>query len=384
MVRKLYYKLIERIESPEALVITGMRRVGKTMVLKEVYKNLVSQNKVFLDLENPIHQKYFEADNYDAIKYQLEVLGIDTSRRAYIFLDEIQHVRHLPSIVKYLSDHYHYKFFLTGSASFYLKNLFSESLAGRKIIYELFPLDFEEFLMLKGEKLKVPTGEVTDALYETILPLYREYITYGGFPAVVQKTSHEEKKEALGDIFTAYFEKEVLQIGEFRNNQLMRDLILLLSSRVGSRIEVQKLASELGTTRVTINAYLAFLEGTYFLSLIAPFSTNRDIEIRGAKKVYMNDSGLVQYLGKVSFGAVLENAIFHQLRSHGDITYYQRKSGVEIDFIVDGTYGWEVKTRATMQDITRLTALIREIGLKKGTAVSFEQVKLPVIYGFQI
>lgn len=384
MKRKLYQKILDRIESAEAIVVTGMRRVGKTVLLRQLYDAVPSQNKIFLDLENPVNQKYFEEKNYESIRYEFEVLGINSTKRAYIFLDEIQFVRNVPSVVKYLMDHYPYKFFLTGSASFYLKNLFSESLAGRKILYELFPLDFEEFLQLKGQAFVIPRGKTNESLYRTFIPFYREYLEYGGFPGVVGKPTAAEKKEALEEIFTSYFNKEVLGIGEFRNNAVVRDLILLLAARVGSKIDVQKLAAELGTTRITIGEYLSFLEGTYFLTLLAPHSTNRDTEIRGAKKVYLCDTGLANILGKREFGAVFENMVFHQLRPRGEAKYYQRKSMVEVDFVVNGTEAWEVKTKAGRQDVVRIKRLCKEFGLKKNHVVSLEWTDVPVLYGFQL
>lgn len=383
VIRKLFKQIIARIDVSEAIVITGMRRVGKTTLIKQVYDSIDNKNKIFLDLENPINQKYFEEENYEVTKYQLEVLGIDFSKRGYIFLDEIQFVHNLPSVVKYLMDHYQSKFFLTGSSSFYLKNLFSESLAGRKIIYELFPLDFEEFLQLKESKLIVPK-QINEAIYRTVIPLYKEYIEFGGFPGVVIKQSLEEKREALNEIFTTYFNKEVLNIGGFRNNQVVRDLMLLLINRVGSKIDVQKLSKELGVTRITINEYLAFLEGTYFISLISPFSTNKDVEIRTAKKVYLCDSGLVSSLGDVPFGNVFENAIYHQLRLKGVVNYYQRKSGVEIDFMLDRQSAWEVKTKADSYDITKLQKLAKTVKINTVNVISFEYSSAPVVYGFQL
>ncbi len=119
------------------LPLTGMRRTGKTTLLNHIFGSIESQNKIFLDLENPINRKYFEEENYERIKKSFEFMGIDFETRAYIFLDEIQFVKNLPSIAKYLIDHYRVKFILTGSASFYMKNLFTESLAGRKYIFEL-------------------------------------------------------------------------------------------------------------------------------------------------------------------------------------------------------------------------------------------------------
>lgn len=383
VIRKLFNKIISRIETPEAIVVTGMRRVGKTTLLQQVYDSIKSGNKIFLDLENPVNQKYFEEENFEAIKYKFQTLGMDLSKKSYIFLDEIQNVSNLPSVVKYLIDHYQIKFFLTGSSSFYLKNLFSESLAGRKIIYELFPLDFEEFLALKESKLQVPE-KITKSIYQTIIPLYKEYIEFGGFPGVVTKTSVEEKREALMDIFSAYFNKEILNIGGFRNNQAVRDLMLLLISRVGSKIDVQKLAKELGITRVTVMEYLAFLEGTYFISLVAPYSTSKDTEIRLAKKVYLCDSGLVNNIASTPFGSLFENTVYHQLRTEGAMNYYQRKSGVEIDFILNKQIAYEVKTKATVFDQSRLQRLVKELKLKIGNIVSFEYSDIKTIYGFQL
>lgn len=383
MKRKLYAKIVDRIGAPEAIVVTGMRRVGKTTLLKQVYDALDTNNKIFLDLENPINQKYFSEENYEEIKYTLETLGINFSEKAYVFLDEIQFTPNIPSVVKYLTDHYQLKFFLTGSSSFYLKNLFSESLAGRKIIYELYPLDFEEFLLLKDKKLQIPQS-VKEPIYQTLIPLYREYVEFGGFPAVITKNSQEEKRESLNEIFTTYYNKEVLNIGGFKNNQIVRDLMLLLISRVGSKVDVQKLSSELGITRVTLKEYLAFLEGTYFISLVSPYSTNKDTEIRGAKKVYLCDSGLAHILGKVSFGSIFENAIYHQLRTKGEVKYYQRKNNVEIDFILNGELALEVKTKANEHELSRINKLVKELGLNKGQVISFEYTDNPVLYGFQI
>jgi len=123
--RNLYEKIKPVIGSPEDIIITGMRRVGKTTLLRYIMNNIVSENKMFLDLENPSNQKYFEEENYDKIVDNLKFLGLDLRKKSYVFIDEIQFVKNIPSVVKYLHDHYKIKFFLSGSSSFYLKNLFS-------------------------------------------------------------------------------------------------------------------------------------------------------------------------------------------------------------------------------------------------------------------
>jgi len=172
--RDLFDKIEKYIDSPEAIVITGMRRTGKTTTLNYFYKKVSSINKIMLDLENPLNRKYFEEINYERIKSTFEILGIDFSNKPFIFLDEIQFVRNLPSIVKYYVDHYKVKFFLTGSASFYLKNLFTESLSGRKYIFELFPLTFREFLWFKESSLTFPVDlqNISKPIFDTFANLY--------------------------------------------------------------------------------------------------------------------------------------------------------------------------------------------------------------------
>jgi len=108
-------------------------------------------------LENPLHRKLFEEENYDNIWNNLANFGISREDKSYIFLDEIQNLPQVNSAIKYLYDHWPVKFFLTGSSSFYLKNLFSESLAGRKLVFELFPLTFREFLGFKEINKDFPT-----------------------------------------------------------------------------------------------------------------------------------------------------------------------------------------------------------------------------------
>ncbi|NOX20338.1 MAG: ATP-binding protein, partial [Nitrospirae bacterium] len=280
--RKIYKEIMKYLDSPEAIIITGMRRTGKTTLLKYIYGNIRSENKIFIDMENPINRRYFDEEDYENIKTSFELMGVNFRKKCYIFIDEIQFVKNLPSVVKYFIDHYNVKFFLTGSASFYLKNLFTESLTGRKFIFELYPLSFEEFLLFKESKLRIPenTEKLSKAVFSKLSDLYNEYILFGGFPAVVLKPSIEEKRMALNEIFTSFFNLEVLQLGDFRRNEVIRDLILLLSERIGSRIDIQKLSRYLGVSRPTIKEYLNFLEGTYLISFVRPFSSGKDTEIR--------------------------------------------------------------------------------------------------------
>lgn len=388
LIERLLYKQIKPyFQSLEAIVITGMRRTGKTSLLQFIYQHLPFANKLFLDLENPLNHKYFEETNYEKIKSDLEILGLKFDQRPYLFLDEIQLVKNLPSVVKYLIDHYKVKCFLTGSASFYLKNLFSESLSGRKYLFELFPLTFREFLLFKKSKIVLPKNSksITQPVFETLSNFYDEYILFGGFPEVVLKKNIEEKKKSLENIFSSFFQSEVLRLGDFKKNKVVRDLMMLLISRIGSKLDIQRLSQELGVSRPTIYEYLAFLEGTYFIHLIRPFSKNRDVELRKIPKIYLCDSGLANYFAKLQEGVLFENNIFQNLRTKGEINYYQRKSGLEIDFILNKNKAFEIKINPRESDFKKLRRLSRELGLKEFRIISKNYSQLENIdYSFML
>jgi predicted AAA+ superfamily ATPase len=115
--RDILSKLEQELTAKEVTVVTGMRQVGKTTILKHIFEKIESDNKVLLDLESPLNRKIFEEQNYDAVWNNLNQFGIRNTEKAYIFLDEIQNLPKISSVVKYLYDHWEVKFFLTGSSS---------------------------------------------------------------------------------------------------------------------------------------------------------------------------------------------------------------------------------------------------------------------------
>jgi len=381
--RKLLPNLEKQIKTKEIIVLTGMRRVGKTTLYQALFEKVESENKAFLDLENPLEQRVFEEKDYNNILSNLKEYGIDSNKKIYLFLDEIQAKPEAVRAIKYLYDHYDIKFFLTGSSGFYLKDLFPESLAGRKFIFQLFPLDFKEFLIFKGKRKKFwPTLAQKDRnknyiTYEREKKFYEEYLKFGGFPEVVLADTNEQKLMKLNDIFKSYFEKEVRNLADFGKIGAFRDLILLLARRIGSKLDITRLSSEIGTTRATCYSYLEFLQGTYFITLISPFSKSIDREVSGSKKVYFCDQGMVNHFAKIDEGNLLENGVFNNLRQFGKLNYYQKRSGAEIDFVVNEEMGIEVKMKGLEFDLKRLISVGKKVGLNEFYVVSKEFVDKP-------
>jgi len=384
--RLIQKHLENQINSKEIVVLTGMRRTGKTTLMRYLYEQINTKNKVYLDLDNIIEQKIFEEQDFNNIWFNLKPFGIKSSEKSFIFIDEIQAMPSAVKAVKYLYDHYNVKFFITGSSSFYIKNVFPESLAGRKVIFELFPLTFREFLIFKNSDYKAPLSfrQMADQknfiAYEKLKKYFDEYLHFGGFPQIVLEEDEEQKKLQIKDIFQSYFEKDVQKLADFRNLNIFRDMILLLMQRAGSKLDITKLASELRISRDTVYSYLNFLEATYFISLISPFSRNVDREVSGTKKVYVCDTGILNNFARVSDGVLIENAVYNLLRIYGQVKYYQKRGGSEIDFILfPEKIAFEVKMNGNENDIKKLKRLADNLDIKEHYVVSYRYLNNPEV-----
>lgn len=377
--RKIMTVLRQAMKSPEVIVITGMRRVGKTSLMKMLFNELKSTNKLFLDFENILDRRIFEETDYNRIINGLKAAGLGDEKNAYVFIDELQNYPASVSGIKYLYDHYNIKFIVTGSSSFYLRNLFPDSLSGRKSIFELFPLDFEEFLKFKGINatfeplLSKKSRNKNKTRHQKLAPFVDEYLEWGGFPQLSLTDDTSYKKRLIADIFSSYYQKDTVQLSDFRNMNAFRDLLMLLIQRTGSKLDISKLASDVGISRDTVYSYLSFLEATYMITLVKPYSQNPGREISGASKVYFCDNAILTVFGKVSLGNLFENAVFCHFRSKGKVNYYQKRTGHEIDFILsEKKVAVEVKTRWNEIDYNKVNQAASLLKLKESYLVTLE------------
>ncbi|MEA5138708.1 ATP-binding protein [Arcicella rigui] len=366
--RKIFHRLKEHLSKKQVTVITGMRRVGKSTALKYLLNETPHQNKLYLDFERIENRVLFNQNSYSDIERGLAALGLNLNQPAILALDEIQLVPNSTSVIKSLYDTYQIKCIATGSSSFYLKNHFSESLAGRKQIFEMTTLDFEEFLSFKGIDTQRIRAEQNRTFLYTYYDLwkgyYEEYLQFGGFPEVVLSELNADKKEYLKDIFNAYIELDIKLLSDFSVSDTLYKLILLLANRVGSRVDYSKIASLIGINRNKVKDYINLLEYTYFIQTVAPFTGGIDKELTKQPKLYFSDTGLLQECGQISSGALFENAIANQLSRQGTINYFEKSAGSEIDFILDRSVAFEVKETANQFDLNTLTERAKALNIQ--------------------
>jgi predicted AAA+ superfamily ATPase len=360
----------DALSDTRAVVITGMRRVGKTTSLHWLLDQVSSSNKIYLDLERLDQRAVFQESNYDLVINFLRNRGLDSNQPMTVALDEIQYVPNLPSVVKYLADNYQIKFLLTGSSSFYLKNYFTESLAGRKVVFEMFPLTFGEFLGFRGVsyQLRKQFAEMRFDPYEfeRLKNYYEDYLLYGGLPSIVLEERPSARKDILNDIFSSYINIDVRTLADFQKIGELQQLLRVLALRIGNKVDQTKLASVVGISRPTLTQYLEFLEKTYVIARI-PAYAGGDKPAALGKKLYFCDNGIASILAQVSEGALFENAIHNQLARYGELAYLAKGSEYEVDFVLKqkNPVAFEVKYHPTPPDSEKLNRIAEKHGLKQ-------------------
>ena len=374
--RSLFPLLKKALSDQRVIVITGMRRVGKTTTLRWLLDQVPSTNKIYLDLERLDQRAVFQESNYEWVLNYFRNLGMDPDQPMTVALDEIQYAPNLPSVVKYLYDNHGIKFLLTGSSSYYLNHFFSESMAGRKIVYEMFPLGFGEFLDFRNipyrrratlEEMRFDPYE-----FERLKGLYDEFITFGGLPNVVLEPRLDAKREILNDIFSSYINIDVQAMADFRKIGELQQLLKMLAMRIGNKLDYTKLSQIVGISRPTLNEYLEFLEKTYLISRL-PAYAGPDKTVASGKKLYFRDNGIASILAHPGEGALFENAIFNQLREYGELAYLAKGSEYEIDFILSPLnappIALEVKYHPVVTDDQKLKRITQKNGLAQSWVV---------------
>jgi hypothetical protein len=388
MKRTLYFEILPQLDHKNAIIICGMRQVGKTTLMQMLY-DITEGPKLWFDFDNPLDQIPFEAIDYNHIFYELKKqASLKNGERLYVFIDEIQNFPDITKVIKYLIDHHQVKFIVTGSSNYYLRNLFPESLSGRKFLYTLHPLSFSEFLYFKGT---ISEKNIIDLQAEHIFnnhtkselekrsKYYDEYIEYGGFPEVALTPDIKTKQLVLKNIFASFFEKDIKVFAELKDIRELRDLIILLAPRNANMIDISKIASELGINRVKVYNYLEFLQGIFFLKLVSKYSKSVDKSVAAGKKVYFSDTGILNLVSKVTEGQLFETTVCNQLESYGSLTFYNKRNTAEIDFILNNDTAFEVKMKASQSDLDKLRKLADNIQINNWFVISKKYVDLDKI-----
>lgn len=352
--REILEKIKRVLFQDEFIILSGARQTGKTSLLL-ILKNFLEKKGHqchYFNLENPDYLKLFNDHPFNIFETTPKA-----KTKQYIFIDEIQYLEDPSNFLKLLFDEKRdqIKIIASGSSSFYIDKKFRDSLAGRKFLFEIYPLNFFEFLNFKGEKdlLAEKNKKISQYYKKKITQLWIEYITYGGYPRAVLAADLELKKMILEEIGSSYIKKDIADAG-IRNSEKYFSLLKILAGQIGQLVNSQELATTLGIAHKTVEEYLYVMKKSYQAAFIRPFYGNIRKELVKMPRVYFYDLGLRNFFlndysqisGRLDKGAYLENIAFREfLRETSDagkIKFWRTQDGKEVDFIV-GKEAYEIK-----------------------------------------
>ena len=330
--------LIDSVGIKEITIITGVRRSGKSTLMYQMIDKLLKEGVdpkqiLFVNLED----KKLAKDSLDDI-HNSYLKNINLDKKAYIFLDEVHKKDAWELWIRKKYDlRTKDKFVISGSCSYLLKKEYSTLLTGRNLTFEIFPLNFGEFLEFKGinlEKNNLKKGILLEKTKLSILKNLDEYLNLGGFPEVLFKPERYKMK-LLEQYFDDILYKDIVDRYNL-NSQKTKDLALFLMTNFTSLISLRSLRNSLELSYDTIKEYLSYFKEAFLFFTVDHFSYSFKEQKTLPSKIYCIDNGLrnaVSFKFSKDEGKLAENLVLIELKRRGENPYYWTKKG-EVDFVV--------------------------------------------------
>ena len=343
--RRLFGELKDHLPKQEISFIVGPRQAGKTtlMLLLKEYLEKSGEKSVFFNLDIEQDKEFFISQSRLIKKIELE-LG---KQKGFVFIDEIQRKDDAGLFLKGIYDmNLPYKFIVSGSGSVELKEKIHESLVGRKRIFELSTLSFEEFINFKtGYRYEDRLADFFSVETEKIYELLEEYLSFGGYPRIALEEKLNEKLKLINEIYQSYIERDISYLLKIHKTEAFSNLVKIMAAQIGNLVNLNELSSTLGISVKTLKEYLWYLEKTFILQRISPYFKSIRKEITKSSISYFYDLGLRNFASG-EFGSlkdkgfIFQNFIFNILRektriSSSKICFWRTKDKAEIDFVID-------------------------------------------------
>lgn len=325
--RSILTEVEQKIKLPHVVVITGMRRCGKSTILRQII-NKFYQDKDFYYINFEDERLFnFSASNFNDIYESLIELYGECKT---FFIDEIQNITKFEIFVRRFYDE-GFKFYITGSNRSLLSKELGTKLTGRHIDIIVKPFSFIEFLKLKNFKLEKNTIYVTETRVK-LKKYFDEYLTNGGMPEYLVYGDIELLMKTYEDILV----KDIIARYKVENVALLRELYQYLINNFSNKFSYHSLKKLINLGSVnTIKKYISYLEETYFAKTISKFDFSLKKQLVNDKKLYVVDNGFLQIISTKltkDKGWLLENLVFNFLKNQLlEAFYFSNKN--ECDFV---------------------------------------------------
>ena len=336
--RDIYINKLELVfENKDIVFLTGLRRVGKTSIMKNLISNLINIKKI-----TPVHIFYISLDLLalselsiaDILQQYRTLHKLSTSIKLYLFFDEITSKENYNQELKNLYDLENVKIFASSSSASLLKDK-NAYLTGRQRVIEVMPLNFEEYLIFKNITIKKADKHL-------LISYFEEYMSDGGMPEYVLTSDITYLQNLIDNIIY----KDIIAYHKIKNEKVIRDFYRLLMERSGKQLSLNKMANILDIGVDSARRYLSYFEDTYLIYTVEKYGKLNE-RIKNPKKIYSGDIGLKNIVtGFRDKGAIFENLIFLNIKHLKPSYVYV--DGIELDFITEDKYLIEAKYNSVL------------------------------------
>ena len=316
-------------------VITGVRRCGKSCLMKTVMdelrrKGISEEHLISFDLDSLKYRKVKTADRLE----ELILSQSPAEGGKYLFIDEIQNVAGFEEVVNAFREDGNYSIFITGSNSYLLSGELVTKLTGRYIEFEMFPLTFDEYLDMKAFYGKPVNANLIAEL--------NSYLQEGGFPKTMQYDDFADKRTYVKSVIDGIFEKDIRRRLKIRNVEAFNNVRSFIINNFGATMSIQSLQAALeknaiAVKRSTLTRYIEALVQSKILYRCDRFDMKSNKSLGGEKKYYLADTSFyfsTNTDNRINYGPALENMVYLYARSFDYSVSVGRIGRLECDFIL--------------------------------------------------
>lgn len=361
--RPLYLdKIMPFVDTPFVKILTGVRRCGKSTILKMIIKKLREEKHV--DDEQILSYRFDSMEHEDMTTKELYLelkSKIIQSKKTYLFLDEIQEIEGWEKVVNTLASDFDVDIYITGSNSRMMSSEISTYLTGRYITFHIYTLSFEEYLMFKKS-------------YTTLKDLKQEfsqYVRLGGFPAThLQDYSQDEVYTIVKDIYNSTIFSDIVRRNQVKKIDQLERVVKYTFNNIGNTFSAKSISNYFKSEQrkidnETVYSYLEKLQKAYILHKCSRYDLQGKDILKTQEKFYLADVSLrYSVLGYTvdSVAASLENIVYLELKRRGYDVYIGKIKDKEIDFV------------ATKQNEKIYVQVTQEIKSEKTQKREYEQL----------
>ena len=377
----------------KANVVIGMRRAGKTWFCYQKMHELLAEGipkerLLYLNFEDERLLPFAAPDFQLVLETYYRKFPAFKDKRCYLFLDEVQRIEGWDKFIRRVLDTEDLSICTTGSSSKLLSSEIATSLRGRSLTTEIFPFSFKEFLGFHKIPLE-STERFGSRSRATFQNMFGQYIHMGGFPEV-QTLDDEVRRQVLRNYLDVVILRDVVERYSIGNTAALRALIKHIMSAPATRFSLNKFYNSLrsqgiASSKNNLYDFMEYLTDAFLAYQVPIHARSERVRRVNPQKIYVIDPALLEamtYRITGDQGAVLENLVFMHFRRKGiRPEYYITKSGAEVDFVLapEGQREreliqvcWDMHNPATKKrEIHALSEAMRELGLKKGTIVTW-------------